>query len=367
MTAIFQLIREFKFVEVVRELTKDNVNDRENMIFTLNFNGNQTPCRANNVNVLEALCFMNFILSLTSASQQQLKDRVNILKNCIKAVYSKMQNYNNSIWDGRDDNNNSTAIWLAWGGASEELKDLLNKYPELIEEEKKLPRNVFDVAMEVGHLNIEQKTELAKILIPLGIQINHLNTYNIILKSENHLVAFKNIIEVASNSSSEIFSEYVDNVISKIGCLISNSRIQKIDNSIVKNAITKCYEIIEQIFKHEDKINIKDILEKDLSTSNTYVSPFLHWLLELGNNNLTSLLQNYDKNRKFDFYIKDWSGKGAGSSALEWLANYRFDILQNKIFKSYLNPSKKQENEKILISLVHNNRVNDTKQNSTFF
>lgn len=158
---------------------------------------------------------MNFILSLTSTSQQQLKDRVNILKNCIKTVYNKMQNYNNAIWDGRDDKNNSTAIWLAWGGASEELKDLLNKYPELIEEEKKLTRNAFDVTMEVGHLNIEQKTELAKVLIPLGIQINNLNTYNIILQNKNYLAAFKNIIEDASNLSSEIFSKFVDNVIRK--------------------------------------------------------------------------------------------------------------------------------------------------------
>lgn len=188
------------------------------------------------------------------------------------------------------------------------------------------------------------------------------------MQNENYLAAFKNIIEDASNLSSEIFSKFVDNVMSKIGILISNSKAQKIDNFVIKNAITKCYEIIEQIFKHEEKINIKDTLEKDLSTSNTYVSPFLHWLLELGNNNLTSILQNYDQNKKFDFYVKDWNGKEAYRSALEWIANYRFDILNNEVFKPYLNPSKKQENEKILINLVSNNtKVNSEKLIAPFF
>ncbi|ABE04420.1 hypothetical protein [Rickettsia bellii] len=368
MTTTFQLIQESNFTEAVKELTRENVNERGDIVFTLNFNNKQFSYAAKNVNTLEALCFMNSVLSLTSTSQQQLKDRLNILKSCIKTAYNKMHEYDNAIWNGRDDNNNSTAIWLAWGGVSEKLKDLLDKHPNLIEDEQELIRNAFDVTMEVGHLNIEQKIELAKVLIPLGIQINNLNTYNIILQNENYLAAFKNIIEDASNLSSEIFSKFVDNVISKIGILISNSKAQKIDNSIIKNAITKCYEIIEQIFKHEEKINIKDTLEKDLSTSNTYVSPFLHWLLELGNNNLTSILQNYDQNKKFDFYVKDWNGKEAYRSALEWIANYRFDILNNEVFKPYLNPSKKQENEKILINLVSNgSKVNDTKQIAPFF
>lgn len=97
---------------------------------------------------------MSSVLSLTSTSQQQLKDRLNILKSCIKTAYDKMHEYDNAIWDGRDDNNNSTAIWLAWGGVSEKLKDLLDKHPKLIEDEQELTRNAFDVTMEVGHLNI---------------------------------------------------------------------------------------------------------------------------------------------------------------------------------------------------------------------
>ncbi|MDE8610945.1 hypothetical protein PQ676_01570 [Rickettsia felis] len=42
----------------------------------------------------------------------------------------------------------------------QQLRDLLNKHPELIEDEKTLPRNVFDVTMEVEHLTASQKEEL---------------------------------------------------------------------------------------------------------------------------------------------------------------------------------------------------------------
>ncbi|HJD56008.1 MAG TPA: hypothetical protein LFW21_05180 [Rickettsia endosymbiont of Pyrocoelia pectoralis] len=83
MTILFQFINEFKFTEAVRAITKDNVNERGNIVFRLNFNGTESPCAATNVNALEALCFMNSVLSLTSTSQEQLRDRVNILKNCI--------------------------------------------------------------------------------------------------------------------------------------------------------------------------------------------------------------------------------------------------------------------------------------------
>ncbi|WP_017208549.1 hypothetical protein [Rickettsia australis] len=53
--------------------------------------------------------------------------------------------------------------------------------------------------MEVEHLNVEQKKELAKVLMPLGIQINNLNTYNIILQNNEYLEYLKSITENASN------------------------------------------------------------------------------------------------------------------------------------------------------------------------
>ncbi|WP_269208701.1 hypothetical protein [Rickettsia australis] len=40
-----------------------------------------------------------------------------------------MENYSSTIWDGRDNNGNTTARWLAWNRATEELYGLLNKHP----------------------------------------------------------------------------------------------------------------------------------------------------------------------------------------------------------------------------------------------
>ncbi|KJV80337.1 hypothetical protein RHORCCE3_1258 [Rickettsia hoogstraalii str. RCCE3] len=192
MSNPFQLIQEFKFTEAVGVLASTNVNERGNIIFQLKKpDGTIFPYAAINVNALEALCFMNSVLTLTSNNQQQIKDKVILLKNCIKTAYNKMENHSSTIWDGRDNNGNTTAHWLAWGGATEELYGLLNKHLKLIEDEKKLSRNVFDVTMEVEHLNVEQKKELAKVLIPLGIQINNLNTYNIILQNNEYLECLK--------------------------------------------------------------------------------------------------------------------------------------------------------------------------------
>lgn len=37
MTTTFQLIQEFNFTEAVKELTRENVNERGDIVFTLNF------------------------------------------------------------------------------------------------------------------------------------------------------------------------------------------------------------------------------------------------------------------------------------------------------------------------------------------
>ncbi|AAY61663.1 hypothetical protein RFEPED_1660 [Rickettsia felis str. Pedreira] len=119
MTTPFQLIQEFKFTEAVGLLASTNINERGNIIFQLKkADDTLIPYAAISVNALEALCFMNSVLSLTSNSLEQLNGRGMILKNCIKAAYNKMKNYDNTIWDGRDNNGNSTAQWLAWGGAA---------------------------------------------------------------------------------------------------------------------------------------------------------------------------------------------------------------------------------------------------------
>ncbi|ABV75094.1 hypothetical protein A1C_04105 [Rickettsia akari str. Hartford] len=116
------------------------------------------------------------------------------------------------------------------------------------------------------------------------------------------------ITENASNLSLAIFTEFTNNAITKIGPLISNLKNNKVDISTTKHYIEKCYEIVDSIFKAQDAINIEELLHKDLTSSTTDVSSFLHWLLELGNTNLTSLLQNYDQNKELDFYVKDWHG-----------------------------------------------------------
>ncbi|QQV75225.1 hypothetical protein H6P87_00774 [Rickettsia tillamookensis] len=174
MTTPFQLIQEFKFTEAVGLLASTNVNERGNIIFQLKkADGTLLPYAAISVNALEALCFMNSVLSLTSNSLEQLNGRGMILKNCIKAAYNKMKNYDNTIWDGRDNNGNTTAQWLAWGGAARELKDLLNIYPDLIEDEKNLPRNAFNVTMEVGHLTANQKEKIYEVLSDMGLATPH--------------------------------------------------------------------------------------------------------------------------------------------------------------------------------------------------
>ncbi|HJD56009.1 MAG TPA: hypothetical protein LFW21_05185 [Rickettsia endosymbiont of Pyrocoelia pectoralis] len=109
-------------------------------------------------------------------------------------------------------------------------------------------------------------------------------------------------------------------------------------------------------------------MQQDLSSSTVYACSFLHWLLELGNNSLTNLLQNYDQNKKLNFYVKDWNGKDFFRSTLDWIADYRFDILKDKELEPYLYPNKKIENEKILINLVNNDStVNNEKLISPFF
>ncbi|AAY61664.1 unknown [Rickettsia felis URRWXCal2] len=59
------------------------------------------------------------------------------------------------------------------GVGLQQLRDLLNKHPELIEDEKTLPRNVFDVTMEVEHLTASQKEELYKVLSDKKIATPH--------------------------------------------------------------------------------------------------------------------------------------------------------------------------------------------------
>ncbi|MCX4083876.1 hypothetical protein N7281_03190 [Rickettsia hoogstraalii] len=175
-------------------------------------------------------------------------------------------------------------------------------------------------------------------------------------------------MENASNLSLEIFTEFTNNAMTKIGNLISNLKNNKVDISTTKNYIEKGYEIVDSIFKYQDKINIEELLHKDLTSSTTYVSSFLHWLLEFGNTNFASLLQNYDQNKKLDFYVKDWNGKAHYRSVLEWIANYRLDILKDGILSPYLNPCKKEENEKILVNLVSNDsKINSEKLILPFF
>ncbi|ABV75095.1 hypothetical protein A1C_04110 [Rickettsia akari str. Hartford] len=97
-----------------------------------------------------------------------------LLKNCIKTAYHKMGNYSSTIWDGRDNNGNTTAHWLACGGATGELYGLLNKPLELIEDEQNFHVMFLMSQWKWSILNVEQKKALAKVLIPLGIQINNL-------------------------------------------------------------------------------------------------------------------------------------------------------------------------------------------------
>ena len=40
---------------------------------------------------------MNSVLTLTSNNQHQIRDRIILLKNCIKTAHNKMENYSNTI------------------------------------------------------------------------------------------------------------------------------------------------------------------------------------------------------------------------------------------------------------------------------
>lgn len=193
---LFQLIKKFKFFEAVNAITANNVNEREDISVQITYpNGIVSNHLAKNINALEALCFVTSVIY--SANFSALNEKLPALKLCINKTYIKMESYNTTIWNEKDGIGNSTSQWLAWGGASKVLEKLLNKHPELVDIEKNSLRNAFDVAIEVEHLNIEQKKELAKVLIPLGIKLNCLAAYkmlsnNFVLLKDNELESYLN-------------------------------------------------------------------------------------------------------------------------------------------------------------------------------